>query len=104
MKRNLILAAALTALLGTTAAFAVNPEKYPITPDLDKQNAETFDAQATHIRQEMEKGGRYEFIKDRDREAVLPVLGEIGSQLRQETRRQVVDAVIARVFKRVQGN
>ena len=70
MKHNLILAAALTALLGATAAFAGNPEKYPIAPDLDKQNAETFDAQAVHIRHEMEKGGRYEFIRDRDRDAV----------------------------------
>ncbi len=70
MKRNLILAAALAALLGAPAAFAVNPEKYPITPDLEKQNAEMFDAQAAHIRQEMEKGGRYEFIKERDRASV----------------------------------
>lgn len=70
MKRQLILTAALATLLGGSAAFAGNPEKYPITPDLDKQNAEMFDAQVAHIRQEMEKGGRYEFIKERDRTSV----------------------------------
>jgi hypothetical protein len=70
MKRYLILTAALAALLSGAAAFAVNPDKYPITPDLDKQNAEMFDAQAAHIRQEMDKGGRYEFIKERDRASV----------------------------------
>ncbi len=41
---------------------------------------------------------------DGDREAFLAAVGEKVGQLRQKTRRQIVDAVIACVFKRVQGN
>ena len=68
MKRYLVPFAALAVLLTDTTASAT--EKYPFAPDLAKQNAETFDMQAVHVRKEMEKGGRYEFIKDDDRAAV----------------------------------
>ena len=68
MKRSLFLSAAIAALLTSTAAFGV--EKYPVKPDLDKQNVETFDMQAARVRQDMDKGGRYEHIKDEDRARV----------------------------------
>jgi hypothetical protein len=68
MKRHLILTAALAALLCGTTAFAT--DKYPFAPDLEKQNVDAFAAQAEHVRKEMEKGGRYEFIKDDDRAAI----------------------------------
>ena len=69
MKRSSIFSVAiLAALLTSGAAFGV--EKYPVKPDLDKQNVETFDMQAAKVRQEMDKGGRYERIKDEDRARV----------------------------------
>ena len=68
MKRCLFLSAAIAALLTSAAAFGV--EKYPVKPDLDKQNVETFDMQAARVRQDMDKGGRYERIKDEDRAKV----------------------------------
>jgi hypothetical protein len=68
MKRHLILTAAITAFLASTAAFGV--DKYPFKPDLDKQNVESFDQQAARVRKEMDKGGRYEYIKEEDRAKV----------------------------------
>lgn len=69
MKRSLILSAAIAAaLLTSTAAFAV--DKYPFKPDLDKQNVESFDMQAAKVRQEMDKGGRFQNIKEEDRAKV----------------------------------
>ena len=69
MKRSLILSAAIAAVLLTgTAAFG--KDKYPFAPDLDKQNVATFDLQAAKVRQEMDKGGRYERINDEDRARV----------------------------------
>ena len=68
MKRHLILAAAIAALLAAAAASAA--EKYPVLPDLDKQNVATFEAQAAGVRKEMEKGGRFEYIKPDDRTTV----------------------------------
>jgi hypothetical protein len=47
---------------------------------------------------------RGHFIERSAREAFLAAVGEKVGQLRQKTRRQIVDAVIACVFKRVQGN
>jgi hypothetical protein len=74
VKRHLILAAAIAALLSSAAAFgaglAAPSDKYPFAPDLAKQNVDTFAAQSEHVRKEMEKGGRYEFIKDDDRASV----------------------------------
>jgi hypothetical protein len=66
--KQIVFATALAALLAGTSAFG--SEKYPFAPDLEKQNTESFNAQATHVRKEMEKGGRYEFIKDNDRASV----------------------------------
>jgi hypothetical protein len=68
MKRSLILSAAVAALLSSAVAFGV--EKYPVKPDLDKQNVENFDMQAARVRQDMDKGGRYEHIKEEDRARV----------------------------------
>ncbi len=59
--------AALCALFASTVAAK---EKYSELPDLEKQNVETFSAQSDHVRHEMEKGGRYEFIKTDDRASV----------------------------------
>ncbi len=74
MKRQLIVIATLAALLSGSAAFGAGlgaaSTKYPFAPDLEKQNVDTFAAQAEHVRKEMDKGGRYEFIKDDDRAAV----------------------------------
>jgi hypothetical protein len=68
MKRQLILTAVIFALLSGTAAFG--KDKYPFAPDLDQQNVATFEQQAAHVRKEMDKGGRYESIKDEDRARV----------------------------------
>lgn len=68
MKRHLILTIAIAALVSGTTAFGV--EKYPIKPDLDKQTVASFDTQAAKVRQEMDKGGRYEHIKAEDRTRV----------------------------------
>lgn len=68
MKRYLVLTAALAALLAGSGAFA--KDKYPVMPDLEKQNTETFDLQAAGVRKEMDKGGRFEYIKEDDRASV----------------------------------
>ena len=68
MKRHLILTVAIAALLAGTAALGA--DKYPIKPDLDKQTVASFDMQAAKVRQEMDKGGRYEYIKPEDRTRV----------------------------------
>jgi hypothetical protein len=74
MKRQLIMTAALAALLGGSAAFAAglnaSSDKYPFAPDLEKQNADAFAITSERIHKEMEKGGRYEFLKAEDRAAV----------------------------------
>ncbi len=68
MKRFLILAAAIVVSL--SSGFASATEKYPVLPDLDKQNVASFEAQAAGVRKEMEKGGRFEYIKPDDRATV----------------------------------
>ena len=68
MKSNRAFIALLIAALVCAPAAAT--DKYPIKPDLDKQNVETFQAQIDSVHKEMAKGGRFEYINDNDRSTV----------------------------------
>jgi hypothetical protein len=68
MKSNRAFIALLIGAL--VCAPAVATDKYPIKPDLDKQNVDTFQAQMDGVHKEMDKGGRFEYIKDNDRATV----------------------------------
>lgn len=62
--------ACIAVVVGSLAcAPAMARDKMPI-PDLEKQNTATFQLQVDAVHKEMEKGGRFEFIKDDDRAAV----------------------------------
>jgi hypothetical protein len=61
----------IVLLIGAlVCAPAVATDKYPIKPDLDKQNVDTFQAQVDSVHKEMDKGGRFEYISDNDRSTV----------------------------------
>ncbi len=68
MKFNRAFIALLIAALVCAPALAM--DKYPIKPDLDKQNVDTFQAQVDSVHKEMDKGGRFEYISDNDRSTV----------------------------------
>ena len=60
----------LFLVAGLLSAPLLAADKYPQMPDLTLQNVDTFQVQAEHVREEMQKGGRYEFIRDDDRAIV----------------------------------
>ena len=68
MKSNRAFVALLIAAL--VCAPAVATDKYPMKPDLDKQNVDTFQTQMDSVHKEMAKGGRFEYINDNDRATV----------------------------------
>ncbi|MEP6483140.1 MAG: hypothetical protein ABJB01_01740 [Rudaea sp.] len=80
MKSQLTRATLIVALSICTPLVA--KDKPPI-PDLEKQNIETFQAQAAQVRKDMQKGGRFEYIKSDDRVRVdegLTFMGELIQQ------------------------
>jgi hypothetical protein len=65
MNQRIRLGLVLVAGMFCMPSFAA--DKYPLMPDLTLQNVETFQVQADLVRREMQKGGRYEYIRDDDR-------------------------------------
>ena len=81
MKTNRAFIALLMAAFVCAPAMAI--DKYPIKPDLDKQNVDTFQAQIDSVHKEMAKGGRFEFINDNDRSTVEDGLKFIHDLIQQ---------------------